>query len=132
DGLGFGDNAKSALMTRGLAECIRLGTALGAQSATFLGLSGVGDLMATGASKLSRNYRVGFGLGRGQALPEILATLGQVAEGVPTTRVVHQLAQNSRIEMPVCAALYSILYQGRSAHEVVRELLVRAARAETG
>ncbi|HLV79764.1 MAG TPA: NAD(P)H-dependent glycerol-3-phosphate dehydrogenase, partial [Chthonomonadaceae bacterium] len=102
----------------------------GAQMATFLGLSGVGDLMATGASRLSRNYRVGYALGQGQSLPEILAQLGQVAEGVPTTRVLHHLAGRCTVEMPLCAALHSVLYERRPAPEVIRELLLRPAKDE--
>jgi len=130
DGQGFGDNSKAALMTRGLAEAIRLGVAQGAQMGTFLGLSGVGDLMATGASHLSRNYRVGYALGQGQILPDILAQLGQVAEGVPTTRVLFDLAGRSGVEMPLCAALHSILFEHRPAPEVIRALLLRPAREE--
>ncbi len=115
DGLGFGDNSKAALMTRGLTEAIRLGVAQGAQAETFRGLSGFGDLVATGASHLSRNYRVGHALGQGRQLDAILAELGQVAEGVPTTRVLCELAARTAIEMPLCAALYRILFEGRHA-----------------
>ncbi len=131
DGQGFGDNSKAALMTRGLTEAIRLGVAQGAQAQTFLGLSGVGDLIATGASRLSRNYRVGFALGQGRYLPDILAELGQVAEGVPTTGVLHDLAVSSGIEMPLCSALRSLLYDGRSAAEAIRELMQRPLREES-
>jgi glycerol-3-phosphate dehydrogenase (NAD(P)+) len=130
DGLGFGDNSKAALMTRGLAEAIRLGVAQGAEAATFLGLSGVGDLMATGASRLSRNYRVGYALGQSHALPDILAGIGQVAEGVPTTRALCDLAAGSGIELPLCAALYSVLFAGRPAREVIRELMLRPLKEE--
>lgn len=130
DGLGFGDNSKAALMTRGLAEAIRLGAAQGAQTATFLGLSGVGDLMATGASRLSRNYRVGFALGQGRDLPAILVELGQVAEGVPTTRALCDLAARSGVEMPLCAALHAVLFEDRAAPDVIRELLLRPPKEE--
>jgi glycerol-3-phosphate dehydrogenase (NAD(P)+) len=131
DGQGFGDNSKAALMTRGLTEAIRLGVAQGAQAQTFLGLSGVGDLIATGGSRLSRNYRVGFALGQGRSLPEILAELGQVAEGVPTTDVLHDLAIRSGVEMPLCAGLRAMLFEHRSASEVIRELMLRPPKEET-
>jgi glycerol-3-phosphate dehydrogenase (NAD(P)+) len=130
DGLGYGDNAKAALMTRGLSEAIRLGVAEGAEAATFLGLSGVGDLIATGASRLSRNYRVGFALGQGQALEAILAELGQVAEGVPTTRVLCELAARCGIEMPLCAALHSVLFGDRAPLDMLYELMLRPPREE--
>ncbi len=125
DGLGYGDNAKSALMTRGLTEAVRLGTAQGADPQTFMGLSGVGDLIATGASRLSRNYRVGYALGQGRTLPDILAELGQVAEGVPTTHVLCELARRSAVEVPLCTALYGLLFEGRTAPEVIRTLMLR-------
>jgi glycerol-3-phosphate dehydrogenase (NAD(P)+) len=130
DGLGYGDNSKAALMTRGLNEALRLGMAQGAEAATFLGLSGVGDLIATGASRLSRNYRVGLALGQGMALPAILAELGQVAEGVPTTRVLCALAARSGVEMPLCAALHALLFENRAALDVIRELMLRPPREE--
>lgn len=130
DGLGFGDNAKAALVTRGLAEIVRLGVALGAEAETFLGLSGVGDLFATASSRLSRNYRVGYGIGQGQRLSEILIRLGQVAEGVPTTQVVCRIAEERGVDMPLCQALSSVLFEGRVAHEVIRELMVRPPKEE--
>lgn len=130
DGLGYGDNSKAALVTRGLAETMRLGVALGAETETFLGLSGVGDLFATTNSRLSRNYRVGLGLGRGQRLPDVLSELGQVAEGVPTTRVVCELAQRHAIEMPLCQALRSVLFENRDAPQVIRELMLRPPKEE--
>lgn len=130
DGLGYGDNSKAALMTRGLTEALRLGVAQGAEAATFLGLSGVGDLIATGASRLSRNYRVGYALGQGRALPDILTELGQVAEGVPTTRVVCALAARSQVEMPLCAALHALLFEQRAAPDVIRELMLRPLKEE--
>lgn len=130
DGLGFGDNAKAALMTRGLSEAVRLGRAQGAEETTFLGLSGVGDLIATGASALSRNYRVGKALGQGRSLFDTLAELGQVAEGVPTTRALCELAARSHVEMPLCAALNAVLFENRPAAEVIRELMLRPPRPE--
>jgi glycerol-3-phosphate dehydrogenase (NAD(P)+) len=131
DGLGYGDNSKAALMTRGLAETMRLGVALGADPTTFLGLSGVGDLIATGASKLSRNHRVGMALGLGTPLEQVLADIGQVAEGVPTTRVIREYSLRHSVEMPLCLALYAVLFEGRSAPDVIRELLLRPARDES-
>jgi len=130
DGMGFGDNSKAALMTRGLTEAIRLGVAQGANAQTFLGLSGVGDLIATGASRLSRNYRVGLALGQGRPLATVLDEIGQVAEGVPTTRVLLELAMRSGVEMPLCAALRSLLFENRGAAEVIGELMRRPAGDE--
>ena len=130
DGLGFGDNSKAALMTRGLTEAIRLGKVLGAEQETFLGLSGVGDLIATGGSGLSRNYRVGFALGQGRKLPEILSELGQVAEGVPTTHTLCDLAARNGVEMPLCVALHSALFEHRSPMAVIRELMSRPPKGE--
>ncbi len=129
-GLGYGDNAKATLMTRGLREAIRLGVAQGAEAQTFMGLSGVGDLIATGGSRLSRNFRVGYALGQGRSLDDILAELGQVAEGVPTTRVLHDLAQRSQIESPLCRALYTMLFEGCAPSEVIRSLMLRPAGQE--
>lgn len=130
DGLSYGDNSKAALMTRGLTETIRLGIAQGAQAQTFLGLAGVGDLIATGASKLSRNYRVGYALGQGGALETILASLGHVAEGVPTTRVLHDLALSCGVDMPLCAALRALLFENRRPQDVIRELMQRPPKEE--
>ncbi len=131
EGLGYGDNSRAALMTRGLAEAIRLGVAQGAQMSTFLGLSGVGDLIATGGSRLSRNYRVGYALGQGCKLEEILEELGQVAEGVPTTRVLCDLAARSGVEIPLCAALHAILFEGRPIRQMIQELMLRPPKDET-
>ena len=130
DGLGFGDNSKSALMTRGLTEAIRLGVTQGAHPDTFRGLSGMGDLMATGASRLSRNYRVGYALGQGRVLADVLKELGQIAEGVPTTRVLCELARRQGVEMPLCKALNSVLFEGRSAPDVIRSLMLRPPKEE--
>ena len=131
DGMGYGDNAKAAIMTRGLAEAVRLGISQGAQMQTFLGLSGVGDLIATGASRLSRNYRVGFALGEGRSLPDILREIGQVAEGVPTARALFVLAQGHQVDMPLCASLNAVLFEGRTARDLIGELLVRPPKDES-
>ncbi len=130
EGVGFGDNSRAALLTRGLAEMTRLGVALGAQRATFHGLAGVGDLIATSCSRLSRNFRLGVALGQGTDLGSALAELGQVAEGVPTTRAVRDLARRHAVEMPVTEALYGALYEGASVPETVRALMMRPARDE--
>jgi len=130
DGLGFGDNTKAALVTRGLAEMVRLGTALGAREETFYGLTGVGDLFATCASKLSRNRTLGFALGQGHTLAEAKATAVQTAEGVPTTKAAHDLAQRLRIEMPITQQVYLVLFEGKSPQEAVRDLMSRAPKAE--
>ena len=130
EGLGFGDNSRAALMTRGLAEITRLGTALGAQTTTFLGLAGVGDLIATGGSRLSRNYRVGIGLGEGRPLDSVLGEIGQVAEGVPTTRAICLLASKTGIEMPISAALFKVIFESASARDLIPNLMLRPPRDE--
>lgn len=130
EGMGFGDNSRAALMTRGLAEITRLGAALGAQPATFLGLAGVGDLIATGGSRLSRNYRVGLGLGQGRALEAILQEIGQVAEGVPTTRAICLLSRRAGVEMPISEALYAALFEGASIRDLLLQLMLRPPRRE--
>lgn len=130
EGRGYGDNTRAALMTRGLAEITRLGLALGAKQSTFLGLAGVGDLIATGGSKLSRNYRVGVGLGKGQALAEVLSDIGQVAEGVPTTRAMWRLAGSMGAEMPITRSMYGLLFEGMAVDRAVEELMLRPPRAE--
>lgn len=131
ESLGYGDNARAAMLTRGLSEAIRLGEQQGAEARTFAGLSGVGDLIATGYSRLSRNYRVGIGLGQGLTLEQTLNDLGQVAEGVPTTRVLCELAHRSGVDMPLCRALYSLLFEGQPASDVIRSLMLRPLRHET-
>lgn len=130
DGLGFGANARAALVTRGLAEIMRLGVALGAQRDTFMGLTGMGDLILTCTDDQSRNRQVGLGLGRGEKLAEITARLGQVAEGVATAREVHGLAQQRGIEMPIVSAVYQVLYAGMAPQVAVETLLKRGAKSE--
>ena len=130
DGLGYGDNAKAALMTRGLAEITRLGVAMGANPLTFAGLSGLGDLIATCASPLSRNRRVGEELGRGRALADVLAALGHVAEGVPTTAAAHALAQRHGVTMPIVEGMHRVLFEGCPVVEAARTLMEREPRAE--
>jgi glycerol-3-phosphate dehydrogenase (NAD(P)+) len=126
DGLGFGDNAKAALMTRAWREMTRLATALGARESTLFGLSGMGDLIATCASAQSRNHTLGFKLGRGESLGVAQDEIAQVAEGVHTCRAALQLAKNATIELPISSQVAAILFEGRSPREAVEELMKRA------
>lgn len=131
DGLGFGDNTKAALVTRGLAEITRLGVALGAQAATFRGLAGVGDLMATCASTASRNHRVGHELAQGHSLDDIVAGMNHmIAEGIPTTRAVHSLSRQVGVEMPIADVIHGLLFAGKSPQDAVNDLMQRAGRSE--
>ena len=130
DGLGFGHNARAALITRGLAEIARLGIALGGQPNTFMGLAGMGDLILTCTGDLSRNRQVGLALASGKKLPQILADLGHVAEGVSTAREVVRLARQLGIEMPITEAVDAILHQDVSAAEAVEKLLSRDPKPE--
>ena len=130
DGLGFGHNARAALVTRGLAETGRLSLALGGQRETLMGLAGLGDLILTCTGNLSRNRRVGLGLAEGKALPDILASLGHVAEGVPAARAVRTLAAHHGVEMPICEAVDRVLHEGLSPRVAVMELLRREPRPE--
>lgn len=132
DGLGLGHNARAALLTRGLAEITRLGLKLGGRPETLGGLSGVGDLILTCTGDLSRNRQVGLLLAQQHDLSEILRRLGHVAEGVYTVREVHQLAQRLGVAMPICEAVYRVIYENRSAAEMVSELLNRAPNLEFG
>lgn len=129
-GLGLGDNAVAALVTRALAEMTRLGVALGGRMETFSGLSGVGDLIVTCFSEHSRNHRVGLALGNGQTLQEAVASLGMVAEGVPNTLSIHEAARRAGVRTPIIDAVYGILYEGKSAPLAMRELLTRDPRPE--
>lgn len=130
DGMGLGLNARAALMTRGLAEISRLGLKLGGRSETLSGLSGAGDLILTCTGDLSRNRQVGLLLAQGHGLPEILQQIGHVAEGVYTAREVHRLARQLDVAMPICDAVYRILYRQAGAAEVVSDLLDRAPQPE--
>jgi glycerol-3-phosphate dehydrogenase (NAD(P)+) len=130
DGLGFGDNAKSALLTRGLVEMTRFGMALGAEHDTFQGLAGVGDLITTCFSPHGRNRRVGERLGRGETLQDILASSLAIAEGVTTARSVHERTRPLGLDMPITTVVYRILYEGASPGEGVAELMSRRLRSE--
>lgn len=131
DGMGFGLNARAALITRGLAEIARLATALGGRADTLMGLAGMGDLILTCTGDLSRNRRVGLALAQGKKLADILVELGHVAEGVSTAREVTSLAARHRVEMPLCAAVDTLLHDDRlGPREVVEQLLSREPRQE--
>ncbi len=130
DGLELGDNAKAALLTRALVEMARFGVALGAEQQTFFGLAGLGDLITTCVSRHGRNRRVGERLARGEKLAEILAGTSMVAEGVYTTRSVHEKASRMGIEMPITSAIYQVLYQGKDPLAAVNDLMVREPRSE--
>ncbi|HEU4559593.1 MAG TPA: NAD(P)H-dependent glycerol-3-phosphate dehydrogenase [Longimicrobium sp.] len=130
DGLGFGNNTRAALITRGLAEITRLGVAAGAQPQTFAGLAGMGDLILTCTGALSRNRSVGVELGRGRKLDDILGGMTMVAEGVRTARSAHDLARKMGIEMPIVDAMHSILFEGLDARDAVVTLMTREPKAE--
>lgn len=130
DGLGFGDNTKAALMTRGLAEITRLGLALGANPLTFAGLAGVGDLIVTCTSMHSRNRRAGIEIGRGKSLPEAVASVHMVVEGVRTTRAAYRLAVKCKVEMPITEQMYRVLFEGLSPRTAVVNLMSRGRRRE--
>ncbi len=131
DGLGFGDNAKAALVTRCLAELVRFGVRMGGRRETFQGLSGIGDLMVTCFSRHSRNRKVGERLGRGETLEAITASMSMVAEGIPTTRSAHARARELGIETPVLDQMYAMLYEKRSPAEALRGLFLREPRPES-
>jgi glycerol-3-phosphate dehydrogenase (NAD(P)+) len=130
DGLGFGSNARAALITRGLAEITRVGVAMGADPVTFAGLSGMGDLVLTCSSDTSRNRKVGLALGRGQTMAEILAEMRMVAEGVKTTKVAHDLAAKLGVPAPITDVMYAIVHDGVPAKAAMQRLTQRQLRAE--
>lgn len=130
DGQGYGDNAKSALMTRGLVEMMRFGTALGAEASTFYGLAGMGDLITTCISPYGRNRRVGERLGKGEKLQTIVETLEGVAEGVTTTQSVYELAEEKGIELPITTEVYRVLFEGKSPSEATTTLMLRPPKGE--
>lgn len=130
DGLGYGDNAKAALMTRGLAEIARLGTVMGANPLTFAGLTGIGDLIVTCTSVHSRNWRAGNMLGKGQKLEDVLANMGMVVEGVRTTKAAYQLAKKYNVKMPIAEALHGVLFEGVNVKDAVDNLMSRDRKSE--
>jgi glycerol-3-phosphate dehydrogenase (NAD(P)+) len=130
DGLGFGDNAKAALLTRGAVEMARFGVALGAEPQTFHGLAGIGDLITTCISRHGRNRHVGERLARGEKLAQILARMNMVAEGVWTTRSVHEKASRMGIAMPITAEVYRVLYEDKDPRAAVADLMLREPKSE--
>ena len=131
DGLGFGANTRVALITRGLAEMMRLGVALGAQRDTFMGLAGLGDLVLTCTDDQSRNRRFGLELAAGKTPSQALADIGQVVEGYPAAKAVRTVAARAGVEMPLCAGIYQVLYEGVPARDAVRALMTRPIKSET-
>lgn len=130
DGLGFGANTRSALITRGLTELIRLGRALGARRETFMGLAGLGDLVLTCTDNQSRNRRLGLALAAGQPLEQAMAGIGQEVEGVITATAVHKLAASHGVDMPICEQVHAVLYEGRTPQEATTRLLERSGKTE--
>jgi glycerol-3-phosphate dehydrogenase (NAD(P)+) len=130
DGIELGDNAKSAMLSRGLAEISRLGVAMGASVETFFGISGVGDLATTCFSPHGRNRTCGERLGRGEELDTIQETMGSVVEGVATTKAVRELAANYSVEMPISEAIYQVLFEGMPMRNAIESLMTRDLKAE--
>ena len=130
DGLGFGANARVALITRGLAELTRLGVALGGQAETFRGLSGMGDLVLTCSDDQSRNRRMGLGLAKGKSVEEVAAEIGQVVEGVKAAKAVHEVAGELGVEMPICEQVYKLLYEDSTVEQAIQALMKRQVKSE--
>jgi len=130
DGLGFGDNSKAALITRGLVEITRLGKALGAKPATFSGLSGMGDLIVTCTSRYSRNRNFGEKIGQGKTLKKALSEIKMVVEGIRTTKAAYQLAKKYKVSMPITDEVYKVLFQNKKPSEAVTDLMLREAKPE--
>lgn len=130
DGLGYGHDARAALITRGLAEMSRLGEAMGGQVRTFMGLSGMGDLVLTCTGDLSRNRQVGLKLGKGQKLDDIIGEMKAVAEGVKTTQALYDLSKKLQVELPITEQIYAILYEGKDPAKATRDLLSRTLKDE--
>ena len=129
-GLGYKDNARAALITRGLAEIRRLGVAFGANPFTFIGLSGVGDVVVTATSKNSRNWRAGYQLGQGRQLEDVISNMGMVIEGIYTAKAAYELAQKRNVKMPITEALYRVLYEGEDIETAITNLMSRKATSE--
>jgi len=130
DGLGFGANARAALITRGLHEMMLLGVALGGERDTFMGLTGLGDLVLTCTDNQSRNRRFGLALGKGESIEKAITSIGQVVEGMKTTREVKEIAERNNVEMPITEEVYSVLYEGRHPKDAVHSLLMRRQKME--
>jgi glycerol-3-phosphate dehydrogenase (NAD(P)+) len=130
DGIGYGDNTKGALLTRGIVEIQRLGIALSAMPETFLGLSGIGDLITTAISPHSRNRFVGFEIGKGKNLKEILESMNAVAEGVATTNSIYRLKSKLSVDMPITDQIYEVLFKNKAPHEAIIQLMTRSLKEE--
>jgi glycerol-3-phosphate dehydrogenase (NAD(P)+) len=130
DGMGLGNNARAALVTRGMAEMMRLGRALEANEQTLIGLAGMGDLVLTCTGDLSRNRRLGLDLGAGKSLAESLLSIGQVVEGVSTSEEIWRMAQSYRVDMPISEQVYGIIHKSWSPEQCVRDLLAREQKPE--
>ncbi|MEL7647010.1 MAG: NAD(P)H-dependent glycerol-3-phosphate dehydrogenase [Sedimentibacter sp.] len=130
DGIGYGDNAKAALMNRGIVEIARLGTAMGADVKTFFGLSGIGDLMVTCMSKFSRNWNAGYLIGQGLSKDDAVKKVGMVVEGISTTYAVYELAEKLGVDMPIVSAMYEVLENNADVKETVNKLMLRDKKEE--
>jgi len=130
DGLGYGHNSRAALITRGLAEIVRLSMAKGGNALTLAGLAGLGDLVLTCTGELSRNRTVGVEMGRGRRLPDVLTRLGHVAEGVRTAKSAYDLGRKFNVEMPITTEVYRVLYENKSPKQAVGDLMARALKPE--
>jgi glycerol-3-phosphate dehydrogenase (NAD(P)+) len=130
DGLGLGNNAKAGIMIRGLSEITRLGVAMGAQAKTFAGLSGMGDLITTCSSQLSRNHFVGEQIAKGKKLNDLLAGMKEVAEGVPTTKAALALGDKHHVSLPITREVYQVLYEGKKPYQAIADLMTRSAKDE--
>ena len=131
DGLGYGDNTKAALITRGIAEICRLGTAMGAHAETFYGLSGIGDLIVTCASVHSRNRKAGYLIGQGYTMEQAMDEVKMVVEGVYSAKAAASLAEKYHVEMPIVEEVNRVLFEGKTAAEAVRDLMLRDRKVET-
>lgn len=130
DGLGLGDNTKAALMVRGMVEMTRMAVKLGARPETLMGLTGMGDLITTCSSSLSRNHTVGEKLAKGEKITDIIAGMKAVAEGVATTKAAYELAQKHQVEMPITSQMYAVLYEHKAITEALKDLMTRSLKAE--
>lgn len=130
DGLGYGDNTKAALITRGIAEIARLGVAMGGKSETFFGLTGIGDLIVTCASMHSRNRRAGILIGQGKTMEEAMAEVQMVVEGVYSAKAAMQLSRKYQVQLPIIEQVNAVLFEGKNAAEAVRELMIRDKKIE--
>ncbi|WP_334071601.1 MULTISPECIES: NAD(P)H-dependent glycerol-3-phosphate dehydrogenase [Paenibacillus] len=130
DGLGYGDNAKAALLTRGLAEITRIGVEMGANPLTFSGLAGIGDLVVTATSRHSRNWRAGYLLGEGKSLEEVLGSMGMVVEGIRTTKAAHTISEKYQVQMPIAKQLFHVLFEGMDPRTAVEALMGRDRKTE--